>query len=106
MMAAHPTGPLILNKNRGGEEYNLDIIFVHGLRGHREKTWTDTSTKTEVFWPRDILLGDMSTARVISWGYNANVVNFASSVSQLSVFGHAKSLLSDIADERVDCPVR
>jgi len=101
---ATPVGPRVLTSNRGEEEYSLDIIFVHGLRGHRENSWTDTAAK--VFWPRDLLPEIMGTARVISWGYDANVANFLSVASQASVFGHAKTLLADLADQRLDCPVR
>jgi len=97
-------GLQVLNDDRDGKGYSLDIIFVHGLRGHREKTWTDTTAT--VFWPRDLLPHEMNTARVISWGYDANVANFLSPASQASIFGYAQSLLADVADQRMDSPVR
>lgn len=99
-----PVGPLFLTNTRGGKEYSLDIIFVHGVRGHRENTWTDTNAR--VFWPRDLLPRDMNTARVISWGYDADVARFLSNASKVSVYGNGSSLLNDIAAERVDCEVR
>lgn len=39
-----------------------DIVFVHGLNGHRVRSWE----KGDVCWPRDLLGGDMPEARVIS----------------------------------------
>ncbi|KAK4216305.1 hypothetical protein QBC37DRAFT_456012 [Rhypophila decipiens] len=77
----------------------LDIVFVHGLRGHREKTWT---SKSGVFWPRDLLPNDLPGARVMSWGYDATIVQFFSSesASQASLFAHSKSLLEDISAKR------
>ncbi|KAM7211892.1 hypothetical protein V8F06_012734 [Rhypophila decipiens] len=77
----------------------LDIVFVHGLRGHREKTWT---SKSGVFWPRDLLPKDLPGTRVMSWGYDAAVVQFFSSesASQASLFAHGKSLLEDISAKR------
>jgi hypothetical protein len=100
---ATPVGPKVLTNTLGEKECCLDIIFVHGLRGHRENTWTDTAAN--VFWPRDLLPEIMGTARVISWGYDANVANFLSAASQASVFGHAQTLLADLADQRLDVPV-
>ncbi|ETS79015.1 hypothetical protein PFICI_08868 [Pestalotiopsis fici W106-1] len=65
----------------------VDIIAIHGLNGHREKTWTDAETKFN--WLSDVkgLRHDMPSARIMTFGYNsktyfsrsdADVVDFAS----------------------------
>jgi hypothetical protein len=52
---------------------SLSIWFVHGLTGNRKKTWTHESG---VFGP-ELLAKDFPKARVITYGYDANVVSFA-----------------------------
>lgn len=80
----------------------IDLVFVHGLHGSRMKTWS----KDGVFWPRDLLKDDLKNARVITWGYDANIANAFSYASKESLFGHSNTLLSDLADLRRDvvCP--
>ncbi|RSL47813.1 hypothetical protein CEP54_013216 [Fusarium duplospermum] len=58
-----------------------DIVFVHGLDGHRDKTWTcqGTDDMDPVFWPRDLLPSDCQDARILSFGYNASVAHFFNS---------------------------
>ncbi|KAJ5090976.1 hypothetical protein N7532_009660 [Penicillium argentinense] len=54
-------------------EYKQDdpdiVVFVHGLNGGSYRTWTDGST----FWPKDLLPTILPTARVLTFGYNANI---------------------------------
>ncbi|KAI0896096.1 hypothetical protein F4806DRAFT_51141 [Annulohypoxylon nitens] len=76
-----------------GPSDGIDLVFVHGLRGSRVKTWS----KGGVFWPRDFLRDDFKKARIVSWGYDANIANAFSYASQESLFGHANTLLNDLA---------
>lgn len=62
---------------------SFSVWFVHGLTGNRKKTWTHESG---VFWP-DLLAKDFPKARVISYGYDANVVNFAKDWANASTEG-------------------
>ena len=39
--------------------------------------------------------------RIITWGYDSSVVNAFAGSSQASVFGHAETLLTDIASPRM-----
>jgi hypothetical protein len=71
-------------------------VFVHGLNGHPLDTWK----KAEVVWPRDLLPVDAPHARIMSFGYDANVVNFFSVASHSSIFQHAQNLLQDLQRER------
>ncbi|KAI4180178.1 MAG: hypothetical protein LQ346_007042 [Caloplaca aetnensis] len=90
MSTAGYFGPLVLWE--GEEPVSADIIFVHGLNGNREQTWSAAST----LWPRDLLPDDLPHARVITWGYNANVLRLSAPSSQNSIFGHVNSLLLDV----------
>jgi len=85
-------GPLItFDKCEGGTD-GFDIVFVHGLRGSRVKTWSSG----DVFWPRDLLQHDVRRARGISWGYDASIAKGISYASKDSIYGHAETLLNDL----------
>ncbi|KAI9746048.1 MAG: hypothetical protein M1818_000729 [Claussenomyces sp. TS43310] len=92
------------------------IVFVHGLFGHRRKTWTSqmSTSNTEregaedngsegVFWPR-LLPAVLPGAQILTWGYDADVSRFLGSSGQNTVHQHATNLLSDLADSRQDGP--
>ncbi len=72
------------------------LVFVHGLCGHPLNTWK----KAEVVWPRDLLPTDAPHARIMTFGYAADVVNFFSVASHSSIFQHAQNLLQDLQRER------
>jgi hypothetical protein len=73
-------------------------MFVHGLRGHRTKTWT----KDNVCWPKDLLSNEeaLSHTRVLAFGYDANIVNVGGHASLNSLFEHSINLLNDLSRER------
>ncbi|OTA67283.1 hypothetical protein K449DRAFT_319566, partial [Hypoxylon sp. EC38] len=74
----------------------IDLVFVHGLRGSRVKTWS----AGDVFWPRDFIRDDLEKARAITWGYDANIANAFSYASKESLFGHGETLLADLSRMR------
>jgi hypothetical protein len=49
----------------------LRIIAVHGLNGHREKSWTHTNEDTgeQTFWLRDLLPQCIPNSRISTFGY-------------------------------------
>ena len=53
------------------KNFDVDIVAIHGLNGHREKTWTHAESGT--FWLRDLLPTALPGARIYSYGYDANV---------------------------------
>lgn len=75
-------------------EAKIDICFVHGLMGHREKTWTAEGQSLP--WPQTLLPGKLTEARILSFGYDAEVMNVGTRTSMSVVDGHAKSLLNDL----------
>ncbi|KAI0834641.1 hypothetical protein F5Y06DRAFT_278520 [Hypoxylon sp. FL0890] len=89
-------GALELFDNCRGPAEGVDLVFVHGLRGSRVKTWS----QGDACWPRDFLKDDMENARGITWGYDANIANAFSFASQESIFGHAEALLIDLSNWR------
>ncbi|CAN9243604.1 unnamed protein product [Alternaria alternata] len=77
----------------------IDIVAVHGLNGHCEKTWTAGNGIDSVNWLRDLLPHDLPNARILSWGYDANT-HSGSRVSCQYLFDHARTLVSDLCLER------
>lgn len=71
------------------------IVAVHGLNGHREKTWT----LNDINWLRDLLPTVIPNARILSWGYDANT-HSTSPISAQYLYDHARTLVSDLVLER------
>ncbi len=73
------------------------IVFVHGVRGDPQTTWT----WSDVVWPKDLIPSALPTARILSWGYDAQIVEFwQSTATDHSITIHAKCLISDLAGVR------
>lgn len=82
----------------------VDIVFVHGLTGNAYTTWLHTGSG--VHWPRDLIKGDFVDARVMTFGYDADVVNFWTHAAQDGVSGFANDLLGSLAGYRAGMAVR
>ena len=82
----------------------VDIVFVHGLTGNAYTTWFHTGSG--VHWPRDLVKGDLVDARVMTFGYDADVVNFWTHAAQDGVSGFANDLLGSLAGYRTGMAVR
>ncbi|KAI9743261.1 MAG: hypothetical protein M1818_003107 [Claussenomyces sp. TS43310] len=82
-------------------EAKVDIVLVHGLNGHPRMTWT---AKNGVFWPTDLLPLTLkkAKARVLVYGYNADVYAFGSDKGASSdmIHQHAQTLVNSLALER------
>ncbi len=67
----------------------VSIVAVHGLNGHREKTWTASNG---LLWLRDLLPTKIPNARIMTWGYDANTHStFPTSVQYIN--DHATTLV-------------
>ncbi|KAI4709724.1 hypothetical protein J4E89_005741 [Alternaria sp. Ai002NY15] len=75
------------------------IVFLHGLTGGRLTTFTHRNGKC---WPRDFLPQVLPDARIMSYGYDANVVSLGAMAGQNSLEGNAKSLLEALIAARQD----
>ena len=74
------------------------IVFVHGLTGNREKTWTHKSTKT--FWRRELLPLDLPDARILTYGYDADIVKVMNTASSSTLRDNGKAFAEDLAARR------
>jgi pimeloyl-ACP methyl ester carboxylesterase len=76
---------------------NKSIVLVHGLTGNREKTWTH---RNGTFWPGALLTEDFPRARIMTFGYDADVVRFWTIASSNRLDDHGKSLAYALLDQR------
>ncbi|KAF2741827.1 hypothetical protein M011DRAFT_413767, partial [Sporormia fimetaria CBS 119925] len=84
--------------DRSGVNVVADIIFVHGLTGNRQNTWT---TKTDkVFWPKDLLSRTLPNTRIMTFGYDADIAHFLSAASQNRIGEHAGNLVNAVTEVR------
>lgn len=74
------------------------IVFVHGLTGSRLSTWTNKGSK--ILWPESFLSNDISNTRILTLGYDADVINAWASASQNRVGDHANDLNNALCDLR------
>ncbi|KAF5664654.1 oxidoreductase [Fusarium circinatum] len=85
----------------------VSIVFVHGLMGDRHKTWRGTSSdgvKLEP-WPKLLLSKDIPRSRILSFGYDARVINKDSASGRIpaeSASEHARELVYTLRDFRSD----
>ena len=75
-------------------------MFVHGLTGDREKTWTAKNASAP--WPQSLLPSKVPNARVLTFGYDAYVADWKGVVSKSRIGNHAMNLLTSVATYRED----
>ncbi|KAH6957547.1 ankyrin repeat-containing domain protein [Ilyonectria sp. MPI-CAGE-AT-0026] len=95
-----PSGIKLLHSPENPAEAIVDIVFIHGLTGDREKTWIATDASEP--WPKTLLPSKLPTARVLTFGYDAYVVDWKDVVSQNRIGNHAWNLLTSLASYRED----
>ncbi|KAK0706216.1 hypothetical protein B0T26DRAFT_725797 [Lasiosphaeria miniovina] len=78
----------------------VDIIFIHGLRGDSFKTWLHGSEERGVYWPTELLSRDFPSARILTFGYDVDVVQFFDRTGQGSLRDHASTLVGEVATSR------
>jgi hypothetical protein len=100
-----------------------DVIFVHGLQGHPQKTWQFLPPKpspnrrllgkllshgkdkleepVSIFWPADLLPADQNDIRILTYGYDSRVTHyFGGPTNKLNLSQHGEALLNRVAGER------
>ena len=75
-------------------------MAVHGLGGDWERTWTDDNGK---LWLRDFLPFQLPNAKIMSYGYNSEVV-FSKAVTD--IVDEAAMLLDRLDGERLEGKTR
>jgi hypothetical protein len=78
----------------------VDICFVHGLTGDRERTWTAEGQSEP--WIKTLLPPRLNTARILTYGYDPYVVR-KSVASSNRLIDHAANLLNDLTTDRASC---
>ena len=81
-----------------GTEASVDIVFVHGLTGDAYNTWLHKNTR--VHWPSQLLRQDIPDARILSFGYDADIVNFWNPASNSRLTNHAENMVGDLIRKR------
>ncbi|OQD80373.1 hypothetical protein PENANT_c036G02396 [Penicillium antarcticum] len=77
------------------ENANVDIVFIHGLTGNRETTWSFKPTKQ--FWPQNLLPKDLPTARITTFGYDADIIGALKIAGSNTIRDHGKALAHELA---------
>ncbi|KAL5347666.1 hypothetical protein ACLOAV_007075 [Pseudogymnoascus australis] len=72
----------------------VDIIFLHGLTGNAYDTWYHDTAK--IYWPNKLLKEDIPDARILAFGYDADVTNWYKAASVNRIGNHAESLLGSV----------
>ncbi|KAM0549146.1 hypothetical protein ACHAPJ_009601 [Fusarium lateritium] len=77
----------------------LDICFIHGLTGNRDKTWTVSGQLKP--WPETLLPPKLSKTRILTYGYDAYIIREpVASINGLTE--HASNFLNDLSTERAN----
>ncbi|KAH8588043.1 hypothetical protein B0O99DRAFT_377762 [Bisporella sp. PMI_857] len=66
-------------KTNINQDFDLDIVAIHGLGGDSFKTWTEGNPRSGILWLSDLLPDDLgkeanARARIMTFGYNANLI--------------------------------
>jgi len=97
------------------------VIFVHGLGGHPVSSWStkvqkqggssffrrflklkssgaigSSSGNDPTFWPRDLLPEDVPHARIISYGYESEVIKMFAPSNKNNILWHGQNLLAEV----------
>ncbi|KAK2736912.1 hypothetical protein FQN57_000515 [Myotisia sp. PD_48] len=77
----------------------VDIVAVHGLNGHATKTWTSQG----ICWLNhpEFLPKFVKNARVLTWGYNANISTlYGKHAGSDRILQHSQTLIADLDTDR------
>ena len=97
-------GLFVLEPQEDNDPDAIDIVALHGLNGHWEKTWQSdkpTSKGGGAMWLRDFLPQQIPHARIMSFGYDS-VLLFSKSTSDVGTF--AEQLLESLLSRRMNVP--
>lgn len=75
-----------------------DVVFIHGLTGDRERTWTHP--KAEGPWPKLLLPQCLPDMRVLTFGYDAYIFRPRKAVSNNRISDHSADLLNALIEYR------
>jgi hypothetical protein len=73
------------------------IVAVHGLGGHREKSWTYKNGEERVLWLKDFLPIYVPNARIMTFGYSLE----GDGILAAKIADKAAELLGQVSSERI-----
>jgi len=79
---------------------DIDVVFVHGLTGNAYSTWFHKDAG--VHWPSALLGRDIKDARILSFGYDADIINIWKPASNSRLSNHAEHLVRSLERVRRD----
>lgn len=79
------------------ETADVDLVFVHGLTGDLELTWTHEAVSEP--WPKSLLPIHLPSSRTLTFGYDAYVVQRGAAVSNQLV-DHSRDLINSLTSLR------
>ena len=85
----------------GREPANMhSIVAVHGLNGDPFKTWT--AEGSDKMWLKDpsLLPSNLKDSRILTYGYNAMVMEVLGKTSSDRILQHAQTLIAELVADR------
>ena len=77
-----------------GSDASIDVVFVHGLNGNAFRTWNHPQSKAH--WPSHILPIDLPDARILTFGYDADIIGFFEARTCNKLADHAAKLVAQL----------
>ena len=95
------TGDCGIIQLHAGIDPVVDVVALHGLYGDALKTWT-TKGSEQCCWLNDpkMLPDKLPRARILSWGYNADVTALLGDTSSDRILHHAHTLVAQLQADR------
>jgi len=80
---------------------SVSIVAIHGLNGDAYTTWGAEKSKVSWLSRKDLLPKYLPNARILTWGYNANVTSVKGrSTSADRILQHAQTLVAQLVADR------
>lgn len=91
----------VVNDSEDVREHDVDICFVHGLRGDLRLTWKLGGDDDYGFWPKELLAQDarIGRARVLTYGYDSDFPSFEY-LTERTLYHQAQELLNELCRVR------